>query len=56
MVTKKLNDRLFKKKKKRLKNAYWPGSVQSLRPRRTITFDVNYIHEKLLNEHKPSES
>lgn len=34
----------------------WLVSVQSLRPRKTITSDMNYIHGKLLNEHKQCES
>lgn len=57
LVAKSLNDiglGHFEKITKKI--CIWLVSVQSLRPRRIVIFDVNYIHGKLLNEHKQCES
>ena len=55
MVTKKLNDRRFKKKKK-TKKCLLARISPVIKTKENNYIDVNYIHEKLLNEHKPSES
>ena len=58
LVAKKLSDNSLDHFGKQMpkKMLIWPESVHSSRPTRTIMSDENYIHEKLLNEHKQLES
>ena len=58
LVAKKLSDNSLDHFGKQMskKMLIWPEPVHSSRPTRTIMSDENYIHEKLLNEHKQLES